>query len=178
MCLELSAGSHPVPALLWKMGTGVSRSPPWWLIGKQRFCNDPPSCDMHWKLVLCQQPSVQGAAAKLRCCMNTFTLPHCYFMAWADKVWAPWQHTRIQPMGLGLSFAPEQREGKRSIKTHYECCPSPSILLFQMPSKGCRGKENHHPLIQNRSWLSYQHKQTTPTPPLTLLLWGDRDGLR
>lgn len=90
-----------------------------------------------------------------------------------------WQmHTQIQPMGLGLLFAPEPREGKGTIKKHYEYFPSSQILLFQMPSKGCRGREKHHPPIQNRSWLSHQHKQTTQTPPLALLLRGDRDGLR
>lgn len=64
--LELSAGSHPVPALLWRMGTGVSRSPPWCLIGKQRFCNDPPSCDMPWSSAsspLCRELQLSSGAA-------------------------------------------------------------------------------------------------------------------
>lgn len=35
-----------------------------------------------------------------------------------------------------------------------------------MCDKGWRGKQNHHHLIQSRSWLSHQHKQPMLTPPL------------
>lgn len=110
------------------------------------------TCIENWSFA--SSPLCGGTAGKFRCCMNTSPLSRC-----GDKSQAPGQHT--QSLGLGLSFAPEQREGKRGTKSYEH---------FLLPTnKGWRGRENHHPLIQNRSWLSHQHKQTTLTPPLTVL---------